>query len=259
VAGTAVLLAAGTTTVVVEKIARARTVPNIPKLSATDLSWADDAKYWEINSMELDKLPPGVFIFRPTRFGNSGGGVWSGRRMTMKNYSVRDLVGAAYGFAYTRTIFPSDMPREHFDVMGTLPNGSKESLKNELKQRFGLTTHRETREMDVLLLKVKNSNPPNLKVHGPNNTFSSWRGGDQEITIENEQLNGFFGNIETTLGQPVLNQTGLNGRYDVHLKWRRRPGETDNDAYKRALLEQLGLELVPSREPIEMLVVEKDK
>jgi len=37
------------------------------------------------------------------------------------------------------------------------------------------------------------------------------------------------------------------------------PGESDKDAFLRAVREQLGLELVPATRPIEMLVVEKAK
>ena len=258
--GVAVLLAAGTTTVVVEKIAAAQSPSKIPKLSATDLSWADNPKYWETDSRVLGQLPAGIFIFRPTKFPNSGGGVWANGRMAVKNNSVGDLVGNAYGFSYTRTMFPPDMPGEHFDVMFTRPGGSSVSsglIKNELQNRFGLTAHRETREADVLLLKVKDPNPPNLKPHDRNDRNSSWIGGVKEIKITNQELSGFFSNIESTLGQPVLDQTGLNGHYDLQLKWRPTPGESDKDAFRRALLEQLGLELVPSRESIEMLIVDK--
>ena len=67
----------------------------------------------------------------------------------------------------------------------------------------------------------------------------------------------FFGDIESHVGQPVHDRTGLKGNYDIELDWKPRHGETDKDAYQRALLEQLGLELVPSRESIEALVVEK--
>jgi uncharacterized protein (TIGR03435 family) len=56
-----------------------------------------------------------------------------------------------------------------------------------------------------------------------------------------------------------LNQTRLDKFYDIQINWRPRAGESDQDAFKRALLEQLGLELVPGREPVEMLVVEKAK
>jgi uncharacterized protein (TIGR03435 family) len=45
----------------------------------------------------------------------------------------------------------------------------------------------------------------------------------------------------------------------VDLKWQTQATETDNDAFQRALSQQLGLELVPSVQPVEMLVVENVK
>ncbi len=47
VVGVSILFAVGTTTLVVEKTSH-------PKLSATDLSWADDPRYWELNSQTID-------------------------------------------------------------------------------------------------------------------------------------------------------------------------------------------------------------
>ena len=255
VTGAVVLLAAGTTTVIVDKIVAVP--PRVGNFSATDLSWADNPKYWATDSRVLEKLPAGVFIFRPTRFANSGGGVWVNNRMCVKDESVGDLTDQAYSFSYTHTVFPADMPADHFDVMATVRN-SNELLKDQLKKQFGLTAHIETREMDVLLLKVQNPNPPNLKRHNGNDRNSMWSGGDKKITIQNEGLGGFFGDIESRVGIPVVNATGIKGRYDLDLDWHPKPGETEKDAYKRALSEQLGLELVPSRQPIKMLIVEKN-
>ena len=252
VTGVVVLFTAGTATVVVEKVSH-------PALSAADLSWADDPKYWETDSSVLGKVPAGVFIFRPTRFANGGGGVWAGERMSVKNFSVADLVDDAYGFSYPRTVFPPDMPREHFDVMSTMPSNSRTLLKNELQKRFQLTAHTETRATDVLLLKVQTPDPPGLKPHGSNDGNTSWIGGNGKITIRNEELGGFFGNIESRVGVPVLDETGLKGRYDLQLQWQRGPGESDKDVFLRAVREQLGLELVPATRPIKMLVVEKAK
>jgi uncharacterized protein (TIGR03435 family) len=59
---------------------------------------------------------------------------------------------------------------------------------------------------------------------------------------------------------PVIDQTGLTQNYHIDLKWNERWGQDPNhDALKQALLDQIGLELVPGREPVEMLVVEKVK
>jgi uncharacterized protein (TIGR03435 family) len=59
---------------------------------------------------------------------------------------------------------------------------------------------------------------------------------------------------------PVVDQTGLTQNFDIDLTWNEQGGQDSNhEALKQALLNQLGLELVPDSQPIEMLVVEKVK
>jgi len=61
---------------------------------------------------------------------------------------------------------------------------------------------------------------------------------------------------------PVIDQTGLTNAYDLDLTWEvkgRGWANPTRPVLDRILLGQLGLELVPSREPIELLVVEKAK
>jgi uncharacterized protein (TIGR03435 family) len=66
--------------------------------------------------------------------------------------------------------------------------------------------------------------------------------------------------LEGCFGTPVIDQTGLTQHFHIDFKWNERSGDDpDHDALKQALLDQLGLELVPSNMPIEMLVVEKVK
>jgi uncharacterized protein (TIGR03435 family) len=67
---------------------------------------------------------------------------------------------------------------------------------------------------------------------------------------------GFF---EGRLKKPIVDQTALKGSYDVHFKWRWDDSSSEAEVFKQALLDQLGLELVPGRESVEMLVVEKVK
>jgi uncharacterized protein (TIGR03435 family) len=66
--------------------------------------------------------------------------------------------------------------------------------------------------------------------------------------------------LEDQLRTPVIDRTGLTGRFDIDLHWKERvggPWYPEPDELKRIVLEQLGLELVPAVEPIEMLVVDK--
>jgi uncharacterized protein (TIGR03435 family) len=57
-----------------------------------------------------------------------------------------------------------------------------------------------------------------------------------------------------------VDATGLTGHFDIDLTWDQTdsPLET-TDSLKQALLEQLGLELIPSKEPISLLVVQQSR
>ena len=58
-------------------------------------------------------------------------------------------------------------------------------------------------------------------------------------------------------GRPVVDRTGLTGRFDFTLNWAPE-GSTDTDAPSifTAVQEQLGLKLEPSRGPVDVLVVD---
>jgi uncharacterized protein (TIGR03435 family) len=73
----------------------------------------------------------------------------------------------------------------------------------------------------------------------------------------NTPISDLTANLENLLQIPVIDHTSVAGKFDIHLKWNRN--DPQHNSLKQALLDQLGLELVPSREPIEMLVVEKMK
>jgi uncharacterized protein (TIGR03435 family) len=73
-------------------------------------------------------------------------------------------------------------------------------------------------------------------------------------------LSSLIDKLQKSLRQPVIDDTGLAGVYDFKLDFAGTQFEPpSNEALEQALLDQLGLELVPSREPMEMLVVEKVK
>jgi uncharacterized protein (TIGR03435 family) len=80
-----------------------------------------------------------------------------------------------------------------------------------------------------------------------------------KLEISNWPMSSYASQFENLLKIPISDQTKIEGNYDCTLTWKKRSGESFNDAFKRAVSEELGLELVPSRERIEMLLVEKVK
>ncbi len=74
----------------------------------------------------------------------------------------------------------------------------------------------------------------------------------------NQPLSTLAGSLEGYFGVPVLDRTGFTGRFDIDRTWSEPDWQHHNlEALKQALLGQLGIELTPSREPVEMLVVAK--
>jgi|ERR1035437_3680911 uncharacterized protein (TIGR03435 family) len=243
VAGVAVLFATGTTVVVVEKV----------------VSPSVDESFWEMKVENLKKAPP-VLIIRPARYYdnammsiNDNGNVIS--KVIAHNMDVPGLLQIAYSFSRQRMILPASVPTNHFDLMLTLPAHQKEALQEAIKRKFGFTARRETRETDVLLLKVKD--PGLLALHASKRGSKMGFKHDEGMWAwTNFPISFVADTLEFAFNKPVIVQPGLSARYDITFQWE------DGQDVKPALaneLAQAGLELVPSRESIEMLVVEKVK
>ena len=276
VAGAAIILAAGTTTVVVKKA----TAPSV-----SDLSWANDPKYWELDlgdpdpqkslkTMDaraaafrerIEKLPP-VLILRPTQFKTNLGMESDSGKIIARGQSLVMLLRSAYdepslqGIG-SRIILPPNFPGGKFDLMLTLPTGPgqqpREALREAIKNKFGIVAHVETIETNLLILKVKNAAGPALQETKGGMPSYPTRSPQNKISIKNQGLSGVatcFGSLLKTI---VHDQTEIPGRYDIELQWQRQATETEAEAFKRAVLEQLGLEFVPSRESLNYLIVEK--
>jgi uncharacterized protein (TIGR03435 family) len=134
-------------------------------------------------------------------------------------------------------------------------SGNLEALQTILKKQFGLVGERETIVTNVLLLKVEYAGASGLEpVTAPNQVRPNQKPG--EISFQDHGCRTLARALENDFRMPVMDETGLTNDYYYDLKWTpsRGPGQ---DQLKKALLDQLGLELVPTSMPVEMLVVEK--
>ena len=249
VVGASVLLAVGTTTVTIKEIQKHRTYP-----------WQVEGFYSNV----LDQQPPQVRIL-PS---NAGFGAWGTTDDKMGHFklmgtgvSAKSVIQAAYNFqSSTRTVVPASLPQGRYDFIACLPVGNEEALQKEVKRKFNVVARRETRETDVLLLKIQNPDAPDLK---PSHDWKPHEGSSNKSvagqwSCQNSPLSSLADHLENYLGIPVVDQTGLTNHFDIDLKWDESDWQHPNlDGLKQVLLAQLGLELVPDRQPVEMLVIEK--
>lgn len=210
----------------------------------------------------LEKAPPALII-RPTRYPTRGGGLWTdGGKGFWVNGNVKSLVGIAYNWSLVRAVFPDSMPTGNYDVMESLPNGQNAAaFKAEIQKQFGLVAHTEIRDVEVFYVKVKNLGK--LQSHvSTGGQPAAYMTGDSKVQnyfFKNKPLKDLAGCFESRFEKPFVDRTGLGGLYNFTFQWKSRMSP---EALRQSLLkhfDQFGLELVPGREPIEMLVVEKVK
>ena len=184
-----------------------------------------------------------------------------GSKMMGTGVSAQTVVEAAYsdlGGGLLQTVVTADLPKGTFDYIASLPNGNTARLQEEVKRQFGVTARIESRESNVLALTVKNANAPGLKP--ATGSAGSSRAGRGEYSAKNQPLAGLVYFLSSNLGSPVIDRTGETGNFDFQLKWDATDAQQPKaEALKQALLDQLGLELVPGAEPGKTLVIEKAK
>jgi len=147
-----------------------------------------------------------------------------------------------------------------------------------LAERFQLKIHRETKEQPVYALLV-GKNGAKLEASPIQDGRSERRMmmGHGMINAQGVDLQMLVSMVARELARPVLDRTGLTGRYDIKLQWTPDPGQSvtphggapspgvqalpppdpDGPSLFTAIQEQLGLRLESQKGPVEMIVIDR--
>jgi uncharacterized protein (TIGR03435 family) len=165
------------------------------------------------------------------------------------------VISRAYGVPEFRIVGPDWMQNQRYAITATVtdPQDFQPLLRQELAKRSQFAMHWDSREMSVYTLKTIEG--VTHKLAQPTGTApmtSSTGGRISKITLPNGTTGQFVTALSEVLSRPVFDETGLPGRFDFSLSW--SPNDTTVSA---AVREQLGLQLVESKRPIDMLVVDR--
>jgi uncharacterized protein (TIGR03435 family) len=168
--------------------------------------------------------------------------------------SLKSVLASAYGVPSERVIGPAWLDDSAWDVALSVPPAVASSMwtlgRQVLESTFQIRQHREKREVEVLVMTVVEGRTPSLRPSADGVTQASWKqkAGRDGGSGSGTELNlSMFGTaiLGRVFDKPIVNETGLNGRYDIELKWT----ESTPEAYATAVREQLGLELRPALRP----------
>jgi uncharacterized protein (TIGR03435 family) len=239
-------------------------------------------------------------------------------RVDFSDLSLAELIRAAYRGKLYQISGPDWMTTARFDVVAKLPEGAKadqvpEMLRTLLEERFHLALHNSSKEMPVYALvvgkdgsKLKESTPDDatdgtgaaaggspaagaggrsgmgagpMTTSGPNGSSTMSAGPNGlHVDLKNMTIASMLDWLSRFTDRPVVDQTGLAGRYDLALDVSRdemlnaaRAAGMAVDAARRApegatdpggdsvfgSVQKVGLKLEPRRLPLTLLVVDR--
>src|SRR3984885_10684889 len=153
-------------------------------------------------------------------------------RFVEKAYTLKLLIAAAYDLN-PRTISggPGWIESDHYDIVAVTPGEVRPShdeqmsmLRTLLADRFKLTFHREEKVFSIYELTVA-KNGPKLKESAaspddPPALISTVYPQRIVMPAKNATMGDFVSLLQRAiLDRPVVDRTGLSGRYDVDLEW----------------------------------------
>ena len=223
-------------------------------------------------------------------------------RLTITGLLVQEVIQSAYGLQTFQLVGNgSPVLKQRIDIVAkaatpTTVAEMQQMLRPLLEERFKLAVHREMRDMDALLLVRVNNTRLGPKITpttltcagvGTTNAFAfnpdaapnakdrcgvMPTDGPGRIVANGIEMRGLANELPSQ-GRPIVDMTGLTGRYDVDLTFtpeafsaaalERRgttapPGVDPNGPpLATALADQLGLKLDARRAPIEVVVVDR--
>jgi len=225
--------------------------------------------YFQPNYRHFQNLPRGLFTLRTTRFTTPTNGFDysaetsspSGEHVTLfmgRNRSFAQLITKAYGGNPPYVVFPANLPKGNFDYLCTiLDSRAGEHLQAAIKRKLGYVANWKQKDTSVFLLEVKTPNSSRLKATDPSSRSFVQENSRNQLEFQNWPMWGLAHEMEVSANVPVLDKTGLASFFDFYLDCSRVDLKNqDWDMAKRAL-DELGLELVRTNMPMQMLVVEK--
>ena len=191
----------------------------------------------------------------------SGGIAIRGSQFLSKGTTVADLLAYAYGLQQQQIIGGPDwINKQRYDIRAVPANGSADAsqihamLATLLAERFSLAFDRGERKMPVFSLSRLNG-PLKFKasVGAPSAGAGIGFNGPGSIAVRNATLTEFASLIQRYIAdRPIINDTGLDGKYDIELVWNPDPlshdgavppAESDRPDLYAAFRQELGLKL----------------
>ena len=198
---------------------------------------------------------------------------FKGHSVNLLGETLTSMIGFAYQLQREQIVGgPEWMSRDRYDVAG-VPDAEGEPdltqiqdmVRKLLVERFGMNFHRDRQTKSYYAIVTAKSEPKLVRSTAsldrmPHQSMSG-DGKGQQIKFRNNRMSDFALAVQLIVDRPVVDETGLAGRFDFTLRW--QPGDAQSadadapPALFTAMVEQLGLKLQPKKGLVDVVVIDK--
>jgi uncharacterized protein (TIGR03435 family) len=191
----------------------------------------------------------------------------------MRNVSMRSCTRWAYHVLEYQVSGPDWINVERYDInakaAGEVPEDQlRVMMQSLLAERFKMTTHRQTKEMQAYLLQVAKGGLKVKESASEGEMDVKPDQGRMQVSFQRATITNLVDALVNVFRAPVIDETGMKGKYDVTINMAKYlpdmghgpgSGEAPPDPQAivmRGLQEELGLKLEPKKMPIELVVID---
>ena len=185
-----------------------------------------------------------------------------GQALTLEGVPLSRAIEVVFGVQPSHIVDEAKLPKGKYDFYITLPpiNGQPRTpadLENvfsgAVAATFGLTVKRETREVDVLALRTNTLSRDALSrsVNRDGKNGACWN----EAAAIHQPVSTLAQELEISSSKRVFDETGLTAPCDFDIKWEQKDYAHPNVAGMIVGVKQLGLDLVPVKKSLEVIMV----
>jgi uncharacterized protein (TIGR03435 family) len=194
-----------------------------------------------------------------------------GDRFLIQNETVTSLIQIAYSIHPRQIIDAPDwLRKDPYDIDGKPDAEGEPSLHQQqemiqkiLADRFKLKFHREQRELPVYAIQIEKGGSKLKPAADPDaqaDQGGSGHGTEQTITYTSSSIGDFIMGEQFFVDRPLVDQTGLTGRYDFSIRYTYDEARTTDPnappGLFTAVQEQLGLKFQPTKAPVDVFVID---
>jgi len=213
----------------------------------------------------------------------------SADRIEFRSVTLWYCLSFAYSMKSYQMFGPDWLREARYDIVAKGPAGTRREnlpvmMQALLAERFKVQTHQETREIPAAVLTLGKEGPK-LKEAAPESGdgqggaqvgMSASESGTERLDVKGGTISTLVNTLTGLLGSPVVDKTGLTGRYDFTLEFSRSetagpkatggyqeppplpppPAGTEPGLSIYTSIQQLGLSLIGQKLPQSVLVID---